>query len=117
MPTTPQNAAGCRIEPPVSVPRENRHSSAATAADDPPDDPPGTVSRFHGLRVGKKPEFSVDEPMANSSQLVLPVNTAPASRSLATTVPSNLGTKFSRMRDEHVVRTPSVTSTSLIALG
>ena len=49
MPTTPQNAAGWRIEPPVSEPSENKTSPAATAAADPPDEPPGTVSRFHGF--------------------------------------------------------------------
>ena len=30
---------------------EKSTSPAATEAADPPDDPPGTVSRFHGLRV------------------------------------------------------------------
>jgi hypothetical protein len=51
-PTTPQNAAGWRIEPPVSVPSEAGHSPAATAADEPPELPPGTRPVFHGLRVG-----------------------------------------------------------------
>ena len=50
-PITPQNAAGIRIEPPVSVPIASGTSPAATAAADPPLDPPGTRSRFHGLRV------------------------------------------------------------------
>ena len=45
---------------------------AATAAADPPLDPPGMRSSAHGLRVGPNAEFSVDEPIANSSQLVLP---------------------------------------------
>ena len=42
MPTTPVNAAGWRIEPPVSVPVAPKAACAATAAPDPPDDPPGT---------------------------------------------------------------------------
>jgi len=64
----------------------------AAGAPDPPLEPPGTVSRSQGLCVGKKPEFSVEEPMANSSQLVLPTNTAPWLRSRLTAVPSYTGT-------------------------
>ena len=41
IPTTPQKLAGCLIEPPVSVPVEPKHKSAATAAAEPPDEPPG----------------------------------------------------------------------------
>ena len=44
-------------------------------------EPPGTRSRSHGLAVGPNAECSVDEPIANSSMLVLPRITAPASRS------------------------------------
>jgi len=47
----PQNAAGWRIEPPVSEPSAAIHSSAATAAADPPEEPPGTQSTFQGLVV------------------------------------------------------------------
>ncbi len=61
---------------------------AATAAALPPDEPPGTRPMSQGLRVGPKAEFSVEEPMANSSRLVLPIATAPASRSRLTTVAS-----------------------------
>src|SRR5438445_10179429 len=82
-PTTPHSEAGCRTLPPVSVPRAQMASPAATLAAEPPDEPPGTVSRSQGFRVGKNPLFSVDEPMANSSQFVLPTSTAPAAFSLA----------------------------------
>ena len=51
---------------------------AATATADPPLDPPGDPRSSHGLRVGPKAECSVDEPIANSSQFVLPTITAPA---------------------------------------
>src|SRR5512145_2642107 len=87
-PVMPQNAAGSRIDPPVSVPREARHERAATAAADPPDEPPGTRVPSHGLRVAPRAEFSVDEPIANSSQLSLPTMTAPAARKRAVTVAS-----------------------------
>ena len=41
-PTTPLNAAGWRILPPVSLPKETGTSPAATAAAEPPEEPPGT---------------------------------------------------------------------------
>ncbi len=85
-PTIPQRAAGWRIDPPVSEPSEIGAKSAATAAADPPDDPPGIRSRSHGFRVAPKALFSVDEPMANSSMLVLPTGTASAAISRSITV-------------------------------
>ncbi|MNE98017.1 hypothetical protein D3C80_1964640 [compost metagenome] len=96
MPVMPQNDAGWRIEPPVSVPVTAGARRAATATALPPDEPPGMRSVSQGLRTGaeaSKPtgntaEFSLDEPIANSSQLSLPSVTAPASASLVTTVAS-----------------------------
>ena len=84
IPTIPHSAAGWRIEPPVSVPRESGTWWAATAAADPPLLPPGTVSRSHGLLTGPYAEYSFDEPMANSSMFVLPRKTAPAARRRST---------------------------------
>ena len=98
MPTVPVMAAGWRIEPPVSVAVAARHRSAATAADEPPDEPPGTSlqvdglpslpRRRHGLTTGPKQLVSLDEPIANSSQLSLPSITAPASHRFWVTVDS-----------------------------
>ena len=85
-PTTPQSAAGWRIEPPVSEPSASGAYPAATAAADPPLEPPGTRDGSRGLRVGPNAEFSVDEPMANSSRLVLATGTAPAASTRSTTV-------------------------------
>src|SRR3954470_20578559 len=85
-PTIPHRAAGWRIEPPVSVPSAHGARPAATAAALPPLEPPGTRVRSHGLRTGPKPEFSFDEPIANSSWLVLPSNVAPAACRRSTTV-------------------------------
>jgi hypothetical protein len=53
----PQKLAGCRIDPPVSVPVAASAARAATAAADPPDEPPGTNGRLspgwrHGLSTG-----------------------------------------------------------------
>src|SRR5581483_5219389 len=76
-PTLPQRAAGCLIEPPVSEPSAHGASPAATAAADPPPEPPGTRDGSHGLREGPYAEFSVDEPIANSSVLVFPSRRKP----------------------------------------
>src|SRR4030088_1062997 len=94
------------MDPPVSEPSATGTRPAATAAAEPPLDPPGTRVRSWGLRVGPNAEFSVDDPMANSSRFVLPMTTAPAARSRVTTVASYGGRHPSRMRDAHVVRTP-----------
>src|SRR5271169_5522977 len=98
----PQNAAGWRIDPPVSVPVAPTHKLAATAAAEPPDEPPGTSlasspRRRHGEATGPKYDVSFDEPMANSSLLSLPSSTAPSRHSFAETVDSYAGMKFSRI--------------------
>ena len=85
-PTTPQSAAGWRIEPPVSDPSASGANPAATAAADPPLEPPGTRVGSCGLRVAPNAEFSVDEPIANSSRFVLPIGMPPASSTRCTTV-------------------------------
>jgi len=51
IPTTPQSAAGWRIEPPVSVPSEQGANPPATTAADPPEEPPGTRTGSQGLRT------------------------------------------------------------------
>ena len=78
---------------------------------------PGPGTDRAGLRVGPKAEFSVEEPMANSSRFVLPTMTAPAARSRSTTVASYGGRQPSRIFDEHVVGTPRVQKLSLSATG
>src|SRR3954468_10889559 len=116
MPTVAVNAAGCRIEPPVSVAVAPMQSPAATADAEPPDEPPGTRTvssnsgnsirptlgsraspgraltegwrRRHGLITGPKHDVSLDEPIANSSLLSLPSSTAPSRHSCEVTVDS-----------------------------
>src|SRR5438067_1293159 len=109
MPGMPQNDAGCRIEPPVSVPVDPSASRAATAAAEPPDEPPGTSTaalswrRFHGFSTGPYAEVMLDEPIANSSRLAFPSSTAPSRSRLDVMVLSYGGTKGSRMRLPAVV--------------
>ena len=90
---------------------------AAVAAAEPPEQPPGTRPRSQGLWVGKNAEFSVEEPIANSSMFDLPTMTAPAAFKRSITAASYGGTKFSSMREPHVVRTPRVIRTSLMQAG
>ena len=88
MPVMPQKLAGWRIEPPVSVPVAAGSSRAATAAADPPEEPPGTRDSSQGFFTTFQAEFSLLEPIANSSQLSLPSVTVPAAARRATTVAS-----------------------------
>ncbi len=74
------------MEPPVSVPSVASHSPAATAAAEPPLEPPGTLELSCGFKTAPKAEFSLDEPIANSSQLVLPIIIASSSISFCTAV-------------------------------
>src|ERR1700733_9754834 len=113
----PQTAAGWRIEPPGALPMASGASEAAPAAADPPDEPPGILVRSHGLWLGPYAEFSVDEPIANSSMLVLPRMIAPACLSLVVIVASYGGCQPSRMREPQVVGRPTVVNTSLTAIG
>ena len=117
MPVTPHSAAGWRIEPPVSVPVAAGTSRAATAAAEPPEEPPGTREGSQGLRTGPKKLVSFDEPIANSSILVLPSVTAPAAAQ-----PLDYGRIVRRdevasMLEPQLVRSPRVQKMSLCAIG
>ena len=105
------------IEPPVSEPRPHGARPADTAAAVPPPDPPGTRAGSHGLRDGPQAEFSVDEPIANSSVFVLPRSESPASFTRAATVASNTGAYPLRIFEPAVVSIPFVEITSLSAIG
>src|SRR5713101_2460276 len=85
-PITPHSEAGWRTDPPVSEPSATGTIPAATAAADPPDEPPGTRVGSHGFFTGPNAEFSFDDPIANSSQFVLPMMTAPESSNRSITV-------------------------------
>ena len=71
-PTTPQAAAGMRIDPPVSVPIEARPMPSATATAEPPLDPPGDRAGSIGWWTAPNAESSLVVPSANSWRLVLP---------------------------------------------
>src|SRR6266550_2909463 len=106
-PTTPQNAAGCLTDPPVSDPSARGVTPAAIAAADPPEDPPGTQRTSCGFRVGPWALFSVDEPIANSSMFVLATISAPLARRRVIAVASNGLTYPVRIFEAQVVGSPS----------
>ena len=116
-PTVPVTAAGWRIDPPVSVPIARGASKAASDAADPPPEPPGIRVRSHGLCVGPYAEFSVEEPIANSSIFVLPKIIMSFFFKLTTTVESYGGRQPSRILEPHVVGIPFCVITSLRASG
>src|SRR2546428_5394645 len=77
-PTTPQNAAGSRSEPPRSEPWASGPMPVASATAPPPVEPPHVSAGFHGLRVGPNTALKVLAPAPNSGVLVLPTTMAPA---------------------------------------
>src|SRR3984893_8912596 len=89
-PKTPHRAAGRRIDPPVSLPKANAQSPAATATADPLLDPPGrrATAASHGFFGVPLTVLVPAGPKANSTVLVLPRMTHPACRSCRTTGPS-----------------------------
>ena len=75
MDVMPHMDAGCRSDPPVSVPVVAGTKPAATAAAEAPDEPPGTRVGSTGFCTAPNAEFSFDDPMANSSQFNFPTHT------------------------------------------
>src|ERR1700759_190614 len=92
-PTTPQNEAGVRREPPVSEPVQTGSMSVARATAEPPDEPPGFNIGLNGLPDAPQTGLRLFEPAPNSGTLVLPTTTAPAARTGAPMTLSWLGTK------------------------
>src|SRR5256886_17253116 len=117
MPTTPQNDAGWRTQPPVSEPSPAGTAPAPTSAAEPPEEPPGTRVLSIGCTTRPKAENSVDEPIANSSQFVFPAISAPAALSLVTAVASYGDRYPSRIRDPHVVVNSRLQMLSFAATG
>src|SRR5437763_3511390 len=111
------NAAGWRIEPPVSEPTAPKHIPAATATADPDDDPPAVSSGFHTLRTGPYAPTTELAPYASSCRLSLPRKTAPAARRRAVTAASRSAGRRSNTRLAPVVGTPTTSTRSLSAIG
>ena len=91
-PTTPQHAAGIRIEPPESLPSAASTSPAASAAAQPPLDPPATRPGATGFGTVPNVRFSEVIPHANSCRLALPATAYPAASSRTTASADASGT-------------------------
>src|ERR1700722_5582280 len=102
----PQQAAGQRTDPPVSVPIAAGTKRAATAAPEPDDDPPGRKSVFHGLSVGGQGRSHDGPPRANSKVPSLPSRMPPAFSIRVVTWASDVAGVSGINRECAVVRTP-----------
>ena len=69
-PTTPQQEAGIRIEPPISEPLARLDVQLANDAAAPPDEPPTSNAKFQGLRVTPHRREWVNGMQENSGVLV-----------------------------------------------
>src|SRR4051794_6181952 len=116
-PTTPQNNAGLRSDPPMSEPSASGTIPDASAQAAPPDEPPADLVGSTGLSVVPNTLLKVCEPAANSGTLVLPITTTPAPRTRSTSRSSASGTWSAKSGDPYVVRHPATSWVSLNANG
>jgi hypothetical protein len=87
-PTTPQNAAGIRTEPPVSLPSPATPIPVATHTPAPLEDPPAWRDGSCGFFTSPVHGFSPVPPSAISCMLVLANSNAPAARNRTTAADS-----------------------------
>ena len=118
-PVRPHNAAGMRIDPPVSEPIAAGARAAATATAEPLLDPPATrcvvVSHgFHGAPIGS---LQPQPPKANSTRCVLPSAIMPAAINCWTAVAVLSATPCGRLLDPALVARPRMWKRSLSAIG
>src|SRR5215831_17299771 len=93
---TPQQAAGQRSEPPMSLPWASVAIPAAMDAAAPPEEPPQVMAGSHGFSVWPCSGLSVKARSENSGVLVRPMMIAPALRKLAATGLSDGAIRFAR---------------------
>src|SRR5579863_9594935 len=110
-PTQPQKLAGLMVDPITCVPSAALTMPTATAAADPLDEPPGVCAVFHGLRVPRGSDA------ANSVVTVLPMITAPASRSARTLAASFSERQPANSGDPISVGISTVSMMSLMPTG
>ena len=117
-PTSPQLAAGTRIEPPPSDASEIGVTRVATATAEPPLEPPGVRVGSQGLRVTPCKDDSVAKHQPFSGDVDLPNNTAPAFLSRVT-IAASAGPSISfRYGSEFVNGCPSqLVASSLTSQG
>ncbi len=115
-PTSPQQAAGMRIDPAPSEAVAMPTAPAATNAAEPPDEPPLVWARFNGLRVMPFASDSVKPKIASSGSADLATTTMPAARIAATSSVSWFaGSSMARL--PLPVTWPAMSRSSLTATG
>jgi hypothetical protein len=117
IPTSPQNPAGMRIEPPPSPPVATGSSPRATTAADPPDDPPAVRPCSQGLWVTPCSRDTLTLRPPNSLAVVWPTFTAPAASSRWTIVADRSATRSANTRLAAVSGQPATGCNSLIPSG
>ncbi len=114
-PATPQQAAGMRTEPIVSVPSASAQKPAATAAAEPEEEPPGVKPGRSGFSQGGNPGACPEAPSAPSSMAVLPRMTRPALRADVTTGASCCAMRPRKAARPAVQGSPATSMLSLTA--
>ncbi len=116
-PTSPQHAAGMRIDPPPSLACAIGTTPAATRAAAPPEEPPGVRSRAHGFLHGPKRRGSVVAVSPNSGVALLPRLTSPAASRARTIGSLRRETYSPELADPQAVRTPRIWARSFTKVG
>ena len=116
MPTSPQAAAGIRIDPPPSDAVAAATRPAATAAAEPPDDPPVVRAGSHGFRVTPLAAVAVHGKIMSSGTLVTPTGIAPAARRRRIGSASAVA-GGPKLREPRVGVSPARSMSSLTAIG
>src|SRR3954462_10771395 len=113
----PQQAAGTRIEPAVSVPKATSASLFATATALPDEDPPGISIDLSGFLAVPKYSFKPAGATANSLLFVFPTIWTFWGRAVARHAASDLAGLWVKRKkfDPAVVTTPFMSMLSLIA--
>lgn len=116
-PTSPQQAAGMRIDPPPSFACAIGTTPAATRAADPPEDPPTLRVTSHGLRVGPDNRDSVVEVNPNSGSVDLPKAVVPSCSNCVAHTDVERAGRSVVARDPSRVGSPVTASLSLMNVG
>src|SRR6266545_2666596 len=116
-PTSPQHAAGIRIEPPPSLACAIGTTPEATSTAAPPDDAPHEKSVCHGLRVGSASANSVVALNPNSGSRLLPSTVNPAPRYCLANRPCCFAGRAGKAAVPYPVGMPAIRVLSLTYVG
>ena len=113
----PQQKAGFRTDPPMSLPRPSGDMPVAIADPSPPDDPPAQRPGCQGLRVRPCNGLSVLTRSPSSGRLVRPIGIPPADRMRSTIGASVGATRSANTGSPCVVGVPATSRFSFTVKG